>query len=177
MNDAVVAPSGWRIEQAMAAWQSARARLLAEDTDLAADEAALAELLGPEEGDVRDILRRCLLAALHAASMADAAARRIEDMRGRQDRYRRRGEQARATAFAMMEALGERKVELPDCTATISAPRPGVMIVDADALPGQFVRLKREPDKAAIGAALKAGETVAGAELANGMPSLQIRTK
>lgn len=170
-------PSAWKVEQAMAAWQSARARLLADDADLAHDEAALTELLGPAEGDVRDILHRLIRAAAHAKSMAEAAAERAADLKAREDRFKRREQHARGTVMAIMEAMGEKKIELPDATASIKGGSQGVLITDETVLPDSCVKTERKPDKAAIGAKLKAGEAVPGAELANGMPSLQIRTK
>ena len=55
-------PSGYRIEQAMSVWESARERLLS--GELAQDDqAALTdELLGAAEGEVDDVLARVLRA-------------------------------------------------------------------------------------------------------------------
>ncbi|HET8636404.1 MAG TPA: siphovirus Gp157 family protein [Acidobacteriaceae bacterium] len=172
----MTAPSGYKIEQVMSAWMAARARLAA-DPDMADDEAALYEALGPQEGDVRDILARLLRAASHSSDMHKAAKERAEAIAERADRYKRRAESLRTTAFSIMDLLGERKVELPDVTATISAGRPSVTIVDDSALPDRFIRVKREPDKSALLAALKSGEDIPGATLSNGSPSLQLRTK
>jgi hypothetical protein len=96
------APSAYRTEQAVATWQSLRARLLAEDPELATDEAALSDLLGPEEGDVRDILARCLRAAVHAESMEDAAKARAADIAARAKRFGARADSCRGAAFALM---------------------------------------------------------------------------
>ena len=105
-------PSGYRVEQAMAAWASARARLLADDSGLDQDEAALTELLGDAEGDVEDVLARLLRAARDAEAMAESAAGLIEDMQARKTRFARRNEAFRATAFAILDALGRSKIEL-----------------------------------------------------------------
>ena len=173
------APSGYRIETALATWQAARSRLLNDDADLASDEAALTELLGAEEGDVRDILARLLRGAVHAAAMASAAADQIETVRGRQDRYKRRAESLRSTAYAIMDAIAEMKVELPDLTASIRRGTQSAMIVDEAAVPDKFVEIvtTRKIDKAVILSTLKSGEEVPGAVLSNGLPSLAIRTK
>lgn len=168
-------PSPYQIEQALSAWMSARARILSDD--LASDEAALAEMLGPETGDVMDILQRLLRGAMHAKDMAEAAGDRIEEIQARRDRYRRRADTMRGVAFSIMDAIGERKIELPDVTATIAAGRQSVVITDEAAIPDQFVRTKREPDKAALLAALKVGYEIPGAVLANGIDTLQLRTK
>lgn len=169
--------SAFRIEQAMAAWQSARSRLLADDADLVHDESALADLLGPEEGEIETILARLLRAARHAKSMSDGAAELIEDMQARKSRYARRNEALRGTAFAIMDALGKKKTELPDITASVRAGQPSVIITDENSIPDIYVRIERKIDRATILSALKSGLTVDGAELSNSGPSLMIRTK
>lgn len=173
----MTAPSAWAIEQALSVWHSTRQRLLAEDTDLAHDEAALTAMLGDAEADVQTILQRTLDGALHAASMAEAATTRANDIKARADRYKRRAETLRGMAFAIMDAIGERRVELPHLTATIRQGTPSAVITDDTAIPEDYVRTTRAPDKAAILAALKSGATLPGAELSNGLPSLAIRSK
>lgn len=170
-------PTGYRIEQAMSAWQSARARLLADDADLAHDEAALAELLGPEAGDVKSVLSRLLQATQTAASLADAASEMLANLKGRQDRYKRRVETYRGTIFAIMDALGDRKAEFPHGTISIAAGKVAAIITDEAALPDRFIEVvtTRTPDRKAILTALKDGEVFDGATLANGLPSLMIR--
>ena len=170
-------PSGFRVEQAMAAWASARARLLADDGGLEHDEAALDELLGSAEGDVEDILARLLRAARDAKAMAEASAGMIEDMRARKDRFTRRNEAFRATAFAVMDALGRSKMELPDITASIRAGQPSVQITDEDDIPDLYVETVRKIDKATIASVLKSGGEVPGAVLSNSLPTLALRTR
>jgi Siphovirus Gp157 len=173
------APSPFRVEQAMSVLLSARARLEADDPDLAADEGMLADILGsdPETCDAMDVLHRVLRAAQHAKDMADGAEARAKTIGERRDRYKRRAEMLRGIAFAAMDALGERRVELPDLTATIAAGRPAVVVTDEAAIPEGFIRTTRAPDKALIGAALKAGGAVPGAEMSNAAPTIQIRSK
>jgi Gp157 protein len=176
MNDVV---SGYRIQQALSSWQSARARLLREDAELAHDEAMLAELLGDETENVQDILARLLRAAVHATAMASAAADQIETIKGRQDRYKRRAETMRSTAYAIFDAVGTTKMELPDLTASIRRGTQSAMIIDEAAVPDKFVEIvtTRKIDKAVVLSTLKAGEEVPGCFLSNGLPSLAIRTK
>ncbi len=57
----------------------------------------------------------------------------------------------------------------------VGTTRPSVQVVDASALPERFVELVPKPDKAAIKAALDAGEDVPGAELNASKLSLTIR--
>ena len=171
------APSGWKVEQALSAWQSARARLLNDDTDLAHDETALAALLGDEAGSIDEIFARLTKAALHAKAMAEGAGTMIDDLRARQDRYKRRHEQFRATLFAIMDAIGEKKRELPFATLSIKAGTMAAVITDETALPEQYIKTVPSPDKAALTADLKVGVVIPGVELSNGLPSIQIRSK
>lgn len=175
----MTAPSGYRIEQAISAWLSARSRLLSEDADLANDEAALIELLGPEDGDVRDILGRLLSAAQYAAAMQDAAGEMVANLKARQERYARRNAAFRATIFAILDATGSRIEEFPHGTLSVSSGRQAVSITDEASIPDHFVRVevRRIPDKAKILVALKGGESVDGAALANSLPVLTIRGK
>jgi hypothetical protein len=171
------APSGYKVQLALSAWMSARARLLTDDNDLAHDEQALTELLGDETGTVDEILGRVLRAARQAKSMADAAGEMIEDIQARKARYARRNDALRTTAFAILEALDRKKHEMPDMTVTIRAGQPSVVITDEDAIPDIYVRIERKVDRATLLSALKAGHTVEGATLSNGLASLSIRTK
>lgn len=173
----MTAPTGYQIERAMSAWMSARASLLTEDADLAKDEAALSAVLGSAEGDVRDILTRLLRGAKHAKSMADAADAMISDLDARRHRYKRRYDAMRSTAFAIMQELGETRFELPDLTASIAKGRPSVVITDEAAIPDEYMRVSRAPDKSALMENLKVGEIIPGAELSNSPPTLQVRSK
>lgn len=160
----------------MSAWMQARERIQA-DPDLDGDEHALSSILGPEAGDVKDILSRVLSAAQHAARMAEGATEAMSCLSERRDRYKRRSEQFRATALQIMEVIGERKVEFPFVTATLRAGLPHVIITDPEVLEERFIRTKREPDKAALLTALKDGEVIEGATIGNTQPTIQLRSK
>lgn len=170
-------PNAWRLEQAMAALHSARRRLLEEDPDIASDERLFSDMLEGESGDAMDVLDRVLRASQEAKAMAAMAEARASEMSLRRDRYKARSEALRGAAFAAMDSLGMRRRDLPELTASISAGQVAVVITDETQLPEAFIRVKREPDKALISAALKAGNTVAGAEITNGLPRLTVRTK
>ncbi len=171
--------SGYKAEQVLSAWQSARARLLAEDPALEHDEAALVDLLGPEEGDVNDILARLVRGAVHSESMADAAAERIAAMSERLKRFKARAQTMRATAFAVMDATGLRKLELEDVTASVRNGTPSVEITDLDLVPEIYIEtvVTRKPDKRTLLAAMKDGAVVPGVELTNAMPTIALRVR
>lgn len=171
------APSAYRIEAAVAVWQSMRARLLDEDPSRNEDE--LTELLGPEEGDIDEILSRVLRASVHARDMKEAADKRAKIISERKTRFERREDALRGTAFAILDALGKTKHEMPDLTASITSGKQVARITDDTKIPDVYVEIVtiRKPDRAVILADLKAGREIGGCELGNGAPSLTIRTR
>jgi len=163
----------------MSALMSARARI-AQDGDLIDD--ATGEILDVTrvEEDAYALLDATLRAAAGAAAMADMVEARIAKLREREARYMARYEALRGAAFAAMDALGLKRRELPDLLASIAAGTPQVVITDESALPAHCLRTvpaTTVPDKGAIAANLKAGIEVPGAELNNGLPRLQLRTR
>lgn len=92
--------------------------------------------------------------------------------------FEERVERARLALLRCLDELGVRSMPLPEATLSIVSGRVKVMgEPDVDRLPDELVRVKREPDKAAIKAALEAGQYVAGCSLSNTPPSLMIRIK
>lgn len=168
------APSAYSVQQAMACAASFAATLRQEIGEDDHDRLLLAL---DSETDVIDLLRRVVRASIEADSQADAAETRIRDLTARRDRFRARKEAARGLAFAMLEALGLSRLDDPEFTVSVGKPRQKVLVTDPDALPDAFVRITRAPDVAAINAAVKAGQVPDGVEVANGMPSLIVRTK
>jgi hypothetical protein len=63
-------------------------------------------------------------------------------------------------------------LERPLYSASISYPRKP-LVTNAEELPDTYIR--HAPDMVAIGKALRAGETIPGAELRNPEPQLTIR--
>lgn len=193
------APSGYRINEVLTAWHQARNRLLT-DEEINADEALLAELLGPETEDVSTILRRLLLASIHCADMSAMADARIVEIEMRRDRYKKRAEAMRTAAYQVMEITGRKREELPELTATLRTGTPSVFIIDEALVPEQYIKekIERSYDKVAIKAALlerRAAEAAAinpetgeiadvelppdvpGATLSNGAGTIQIRRR
>jgi hypothetical protein len=173
------APSAWTVQVALSSWHATRSRLLTEDVDLAQDEQQLAALLGAETDDITEIEHRLARAIVTATAMAETADTLAANLIARRDRYRRRVQQYKATLFAIMDAIGCRRLELPDCTVSTRAGPPAVIVTDEAALPDRFIRVEttRRADKAAIATALKDGEVVDGAELSNAMPVLSVRSR
>ena len=172
----MTAPSPYAIQAAMSAAQSALSRLEASG-DVDTDEAAALAVLREEAPDIETVLARLLRAMGEATEFEKAVDARIFALEERRKRFTRQAEEYRRTVFAMLDALGLRKWKNAEFSVSITDGRPGVVVTDEAALPDAFVRIKREPDKAAIKAALERGELVNGAGLSNGLASLSIRMK
>ena len=104
------------------------------------------DLVGPEEGDVNGVVARTVRGAVHAEAMAGAAAERIDAMRERERRFKARAQTMRATAFAVMDAVGLRKLELEDVTASVRNGSQSVQVTDFDAVPPIYAQKGRHPD-------------------------------
>lgn len=68
----------------------------------------------------------------------------------RQDRIKRRVEAGKSLIGKVMRAGRVTKLELPDVTYSIREGKPGLRVVDPEAVPDELQRIRREPDKAAI---------------------------
>jgi hypothetical protein len=176
MNAVTRIPSARRLQEAIARAQSFRAALIADDPSISDDDELLTGMLDAET-DAIDFARQVIRYGLEAGALADAAGARAKALNERKARFERREEAARGTAAAILEALGWRKLEDAEFTASLAVGRPGVVIIDAAALPETCIRIKREPDKATIKSLLEAGQKVPGAELSNAAAVLTIRTK
>ncbi|HQT38915.1 MAG TPA: siphovirus Gp157 family protein [Acidocella sp.] len=168
-------PSAYRIEQAMSVALALRDRLLADDPDLAADERVLRDTLDGET-EIYDVMRRLARFALESQAQCDVAMKRVDNLTERADRFKRRADRARAALFAIMDALGERKLIDAEFTVSVRPGTPSVQITDETLIPDAFMITTRKPNKAAIAAALKADQPVAGAELSNAASYLAIKS-
>lgn len=163
------------IAQVVSATRATVQRLLADNPDTDAD--ALLALVETEEPDFGAVMTALCRAADEAGANADAVSERIAALQDRRERFAARREEYRALIFAALDAAGQRAWKSPEFTVSITPGRPSVVITDPAAIPDDFVRVRREPDKTAIGAAIASGNAVPGAEQRNGLPTLTIRTK
>lgn len=162
------APNAWRIQQAMSVYQAARAVMMTEPD-------AIFDM--PDVSEVKAIKEQLLSAIQWNAANAKAVVAMIDDLATRKARFQDHEKKARATLFAVMDALGETKCVLPHGTISISAGRPSLVITDETAIPAEYLRTTVAPDKAAILADLKEGVVIEGAEMSNAPPVLTIRSK
>jgi hypothetical protein len=117
------------------------------------------------ESDVLEVLDRVVEAAIADKKLAELARERAKRIEARADR-------ARGVALQIIEALQVSPLERPLYSASISYPRKPI-VTDAMAVPDKFSRVS--VDMIALGKALRAGESVPGAELRNPEPQLTIR--
>lgn len=160
----------------MSALMSGRAAMEA-DPDLAGDEAAILAALSVETADVMEMIHAVLQASVLARANAETADTMLRDLTARRDRYRRRSDTLRATAFAAMDALGLPRVEWPDLTASIARGRPTAVVTNELDIPEEYTVTTIKPNMEAIRADIKQGVVIPGVEVTNGSPSIQVRTK
>ena len=142
---------------------------LADDADMLAD-----TLEG--ETAAPDLISQFIRDAREDEAMASAVGAMMKDMAERKSRLSSRSDKRRSAALAIMQALGMRKIEQPDFTASVRHVPPKVEIIDEEALSPHLWKVVRSPDKTAIKEALALGP-VNGAQLSNGSESLTIRNK
>ena len=172
----MTAPSAWTI-QAVMSIANATLERMAQDGTLDTDEAALMDAMRDGGADVDGLLVRLLRAMVEARVNSEALEKRITDMETRQQRFNRQYEEYRAAAYSILDALGLTKWRNAEFSVSVSAGRPGGVITDESALPPKYFRPRVEIDRTEIRRALEAGEVVPGAEMANGIPTMTVRTK
>lgn len=158
----------------VATLESEFADLLAAFPELAEDEELRADTIEGET-DAHRILSRIVNIERDANSMIGAIDERAKELAGRKARMTRRKDAMRALLLRLLKAADLQKVNLPEATISVSKGRAGVEITDEALLPDSVVKLKREPDKTAIKAALDAGDEVPGAVLAVGRETVTVR--
>ncbi len=130
------------------------------------------------ETDANEFLRQVERKRQEAAAMAGALASNIAEMEIRQQRFENREKAMRQLAFKVMQAADMTKVELPECTFSIRAIPPSVIITDESQLPDVACKFTRSPDKTKIKELLQTEPFhVAGATMSNGGSTISIRTK
>jgi len=151
--------------------------LEAQDPAIRDDAALFLDMLDAEGGDAVDLLRAALRASLEAEAQAAACKARAAQLAERHRRHETRAEALAAAVHQAMRELGLPRLRDAEFTASRRDGVVRVEVSDASLLPTAFVRTKQEPDKAALLAALKAGQTIPGAILAQGDETLTVKVK
>jgi Siphovirus Gp157 len=148
--------------------------LLLECPELIEDDVLRADMIEGET-DVFEFLTALEHKRQDACAGMDGIATRIDALAQRSRRLDRREQSIRKMMHKILDAADLRKVELPEATISIRNTAPKVIIIEQSELPDYYIRIKKEPDKVLIGAALKAGSTIPGAVLSNPEPTISIR--
>lgn len=152
-----------------------RGQLLSEIPDL--DEETLADTL---EGasDLPDTLSAILRSALVDEALAGGLSTRIDDMKVRLERFRRRAESKRRVVQRAMTEAKIDKLNAPDFTASLKRAAPSLHVADETRVPPAY--WKPQPprlDRQGLLVALKAGTQIDGVSFADAELQLSVRTK
>lgn len=177
MSSTTKPPSSYAVMEAGNQLARVREMLFAIDPSIEEDQQLFHDMLEGEAPDALAVIERLIEASVESDALADAAKARQADLANRRARFERRRDAYRAVALKAMEQIHLRRLERPAWTASIANRPARVLITDESALDEIYIRVEREPDKAAIAAGLKNGDTVRGAELSNGGVGLTVRTR
>jgi hypothetical protein len=174
----VAAPSAWHLERAMSIAQQALAAASDAQSD-PTDANALLELVAQAGVDVRDLVLRLCLSADEDENFAEACKKREAEVAARRNRFERDKEAKREAVLGILQALPELfpggKFKHALASASVRLGKPGIIITDEAALGDQYVRVIRQPDRAAIRADLEQGVVIDGVEQTNAKPILTIK--
>jgi hypothetical protein len=148
--------------------------LLSEYPQLAEDEDLLKDTL---EGNTRfnEVMDKFLGDMRENETLAEAISKRIGKLRERQTRLTHRAQFYRSLMHRLMDFAGIRSVSLTEAKISVVNSPEKVIITDESAIPDDFMRITKEPNKAAIKTALKSGSIISGATLSNGGSTISVR--
>jgi hypothetical protein len=149
------------------------ASLLSLHPELEEDDVLRQDMIEAETSAL-ELIDKLVEAEREAKFLIDGVGEAIDHFQRRRERFDARRAALRNYIKQIMEAANLKKVECPAATVSISAGRPRVVIIDESQIPDAYWRIKREPDKDAIGTTLKALRDVPGATLSNPEPVLRI---
>jgi phage host-nuclease inhibitor protein Gam len=149
-------------------------RLLSEYPDIAGDHELKVDMLEGET-ELLTIIEKLVIAERENQAMATSCNSLIEKYSERKQKFMQRKEYNRRLIQRLLEAADVKSVDVPAGRISVVNSPKSVIITDETAIPDEFMRVKREPNKSALKEALEQGKTIAGATLSNGGNKLQIR--
>ncbi len=149
--------------------------LLLAHPELVEDEVLRADSI---EGETRafEFLSRIVRLIGTTQATASGTAEYIGQLQERKARLERREHALRKLILRVMQTAELTKAELSEATLSVRSGQPKVVIVNEHEIPDDYMRVRKEPDKTKIKAALSAHEHVNGCVLSNAEPTLAIRT-
>jgi len=154
--------------------EAARALLL-NIKDVVEDDAEMIETAIEGETNLKEAISAAVDRISECKAHALALESREKDLSDRRQRFLDQAERIRASILVAMGQAELRKLELPQATLSVRGLAPKVVVTDEALIPSKFWKAQDPKlDKKAILDALKAEETVLGAELSNGGETLSI---
>jgi len=153
--------------------RAAHAALIEAHPEIAEDDAFLADIIEGET-DANAIMERLVIERAEALANGEAMDALAEKYTQISDRWTMRAENRRKLMGLVLDAVGLRKMQTPAGTVSVSPGRVSLALADDFTPPQGYARTKIEPDKAAIKAALEAGEVMQGASLVTGKPIVKV---
>ena len=129
------------------------------------------------ETDLYSIVSKAVSERAEASTFASAIKERETDLASRRARYEQRADAFKSLIKDLTNVAQVDKITLPEATISTLKGRASVEVDDIDALPQGFFKVEKKADKTAIKAAIDAGETIPGAGIIVGEPSITIRVK
>lgn len=149
--------------------------LLLEYPQLADDEELLRDTL---EGETRfnEVMDRLLQEMRDNETLAEAISQRIGKLRERQTRMTHRMNFYRGLMHRLLTLTGIKSVALPEAKIFVVKSPDKLIVVDESAIPDEYMKITKEPNKAAIRNAIKSGKYINGVTLSNGGQTIAVRT-
>lgn len=144
------------------------------DDDFAA---ALDETLSAQGDQIEEKIEATIIVSRELEADAEACKAEAKRLSERAAAFQRNADACKERVLWVMEATGRDKIKRQLFTITRAKPRDVCAIEDSEKIPAQYTKLipeSRQPVKADILKALKAGELVPGAKLYKAKPSLRI---
>jgi hypothetical protein len=127
---------------------------------------------------IKELLSAIVDAKGEAEESLEGATTRLENIKARKARFKRRVEFLRAMMMKIMQCANIRKIQLAEATLSIKAGQPRLIgDPDPNTVPDEFCKIVREPDRQKIRDALIGGATVDGFVLSNGEETLAVYDK
>jgi hypothetical protein len=141
------------------------------------DEETLADTL---EGlsQLPDLIQVIVRSSLEDEALIQALRARLEEMGERLSRFKERKAKKRTLVSWAMEKAGMERIQAPDFSIFMRSNPAHLEISDKEKIPGEFfVPQSPRLDRAGLAAALKRGDPIDGAYLAEGSRAISVRVK
>jgi hypothetical protein len=123
------------------------------------DEQLLQDMLEGET-DLLSVVGRIHEQIARDTEMLEGIKARKAALAEREARIKHRAERFKEQVGVLLRVARLSKIELPEVTYSVREGKAKLAIVDAEAVPGEFCRIKHEPDKALINESFADTETL-----------------